>query len=400
MFKPVSVSVPASLSPAGIALALGVFCLGLSPPTRASQTDSTAVVSPARSASAPQDAGVVTEASSAFQVPASSPRTSPLRIGLATAAALVPGVLVHGSGAFVLGDANTGLRLLAWEGTGLGMFLAGGLGLVLTGASRKTVVPFSLLTMSGLGLFSLTWLADIYSALSPTFRPGLPTLDLPLWEVELGYLGVAGGPFPVGNVGTFGLTTRPGAWRFHTGAEIAVDADNRRFGAGLVRRFFGPLAHGPGAGDDSYLEGEVRSTVHSFGDEGFHQGTGDLLVRGRRALARTTPRLAGAFAEMAVGIGLESYHFADSTDLNTRLLGEVAFGVNLGRGGPVRGEAMAFYDHRKDGFVGGLPLFGIAGHAGARARIHWGPRWGLAAEVAAGRSTASRLAIIYTGDRS
>src|SRR5687767_2236597 len=89
--------------------------------------------------------------------PAPKPPTpSSLRIGLATTAAVVPGLLVHGTGAFALGDTRTGLRLLKWEGAGLGMFLAGGLGLVFTGASRKTVVPFSLLTMQGLGLFTVS----------------------------------------------------------------------------------------------------------------------------------------------------------------------------------------------------------------------------------------------------
>jgi hypothetical protein len=370
------------------ALALGGLC-GLFGPATANANQTNDVT-----------AEVAAGASDAPPSPPTQATPSPLRIGLATGAAIVPGFLVHGAGTFASGDTRTALRLLAWEGAGLGMFLAGGLGLVFTGASRKTVIPFSTLTMGGLGLFAISWLADIYSTLSPAFRPGRPMVDLPEWELELGYLGVAGGPFSVGQIGTLGFTARPGAWRFNGGVELAVDADNRRFSSGLARRFYGPVAAGPIPGDDSYLEVEARGSVHTFGEEGFKQGTGDLLLRGRYALSRSALRLTGAFAEMAVGIGLESYHFEQGTDLNNRLLGEVGFGTNVGRGGPLRGEFMAFYDHRKDGFTGGLPLFGIAGHAGLRGRMFWGPRWGLAAEVAAGRSTTGRLSLVYSGGRS
>ncbi len=334
----------------------------------------------------------------------SAPDTSPalpppsvLRLTLATGAAIVPGLLVHGAGTFVSGDRSTGLRLLAWEGAGLGMFLAGGLGLLFTGASRQTVVPFSLLTLSGLGIFSITGLADLYGALAPAFDPGQPMRDLPGWELELGYLGVARGPFAAGQLGTVAFTVRPGAWRIDGAGELALDAANRRLRLGMARRFWGPTATGSPPEDDGYLEAEMRASVHSFGDDGFAQRTGDLLLRGRRSLARTAARLAGAFAEMGFGVGLESYHFPEGTDLNSRLIGEVGFGVNVGGGGSLRGEMMAFYDHRKDGFTGGLPLFGIAGHVGLRGRFYLGPRWGLGGELASGRATTGRLSLIYTG---
>ncbi|HEY0711179.1 MAG TPA: hypothetical protein VGF45_00775 [Polyangia bacterium] len=391
---------PAPRSTTFLALALGVLCT-LPTPARA-LTNAAKAAAPAVGPSAGLPGPAAADPLVVDQAPDSDAPASPspLRIGLATAASIVPGVLVHGSGAFVLGDKRTALRLLAWEGTGLGMFLAGGIGLALTGASRRTVIPLSLLTMSGLGLFSLTWLADIYGALSPVFQPGRPMLALPDWELEFGYLGVAGGPFDAGTIAAFGVTARPGAWRLHAAVDLALDADNQRFWAAATRRFVGPNASGSRFHDDSYLELELRGGLHNFGADGFTQTTGDVLARGRRALVHTASPLAGAFAEMGFGIGLETYHFEQGTDLNSRLLGEVAFGANIGRGGPVRGEVMTFYDHRKDGYTGGLPLFGIAGHAGLRTRLYFAERWGLLAEVATGRSTTARLSLLYVGGSS
>src|SRR5204863_8650382 len=71
----------------------------------------------------------------------------------ATAAALFPGVLVHGTGHFVAGDRRTGYRLLAMEGLGLGLTLTGGATLAFTGASRHLSPPIFALPVAGLGLF-------------------------------------------------------------------------------------------------------------------------------------------------------------------------------------------------------------------------------------------------------
>src|SRR5262245_14578231 len=108
-------------------------------------TSHAAAAGPPPSASASPPA---TEAQSAK----AAPRVGPSRRALATSAGmLVPGVLAHGSGHFVLGEPETARRLLLMEATGLALFLTGGVTIVLTGASRYFVAPSATLTIGGFG---------------------------------------------------------------------------------------------------------------------------------------------------------------------------------------------------------------------------------------------------------
>src|SRR6185295_16305047 len=88
------------------------------------------------------------------------------RRALSTAAALVPGALVHGSGHFALGESETGGALLAAEGAGLGMVLGGGAVLFLSGASRYLVGPAAVVTILGVGVFGASFGADLYGTLA------------------------------------------------------------------------------------------------------------------------------------------------------------------------------------------------------------------------------------------
>src|SRR6478609_3699467 len=81
---------------------------------------------------------------------------------LPTAAAIVPGVVVHGAGHYALGEPETARQLLLMEGVGLGLFVTGGLTLWLSGASRYLVAPAATATIAGFGLFSTSYFADIY----------------------------------------------------------------------------------------------------------------------------------------------------------------------------------------------------------------------------------------------
>ncbi len=90
---------------------------------------------------------------------------------LATGAAVVPGVIVHGAGHYVLGDSGTAGKLLLAEGIGLGMVAVGGTGLFLTGASRYTVGPLAAISMFGVGVFSLSLIADVYGVATADQAP-------------------------------------------------------------------------------------------------------------------------------------------------------------------------------------------------------------------------------------
>src|SRR5258707_8625272 len=91
----------------------------------------------------------------------------PRRTPLAAAAAILPGVVVDGSGHFVAGDSKTGYRLLALEGLGLGTLAVGFVPIVASGASRRLVGPAAALTVAGVGMFAISFLADLYGVLAP-----------------------------------------------------------------------------------------------------------------------------------------------------------------------------------------------------------------------------------------
>src|SRR4051812_27157464 len=88
------------------------------------------------------------QASGSLAAPNSKPTTKADSVAvqprsrlLPAAAAAVPGLVIHGAGHFALGQPRTARNLLLMEGVGLGAFLAGGLTLAFTGASRYFVAP-------------------------------------------------------------------------------------------------------------------------------------------------------------------------------------------------------------------------------------------------------------------
>ena len=97
---------------------------------------------------------------SAGAVVADEPEPDPLAIG----AAIVPGVLLHGSGSYVAGERRTARRLLALEGAGLAVTGVGAVPMLATGASRWVSGPSVALIATGMGMVLVGWAADIYSA--------------------------------------------------------------------------------------------------------------------------------------------------------------------------------------------------------------------------------------------
>ena len=107
---------------------------------------------------------------------------------LPTAAAVVPGLVVHGAGHYARGETATAKNLLLMEGIGLGLFLGGGVTLFATGASRYFVAPAATAAITGFGLFSTSYLADIYGTVSRDGDAALSRQRPPArFETELGY---------------------------------------------------------------------------------------------------------------------------------------------------------------------------------------------------------------------
>lgn len=303
-------------------------------------------------------------------------KVSKSRRAAAVGASLFPGVLAHGSGHFLLGDHETTRRLLIAEGVGVGLVAAGGVPLWLTGASRHyTALPIALL-VSGVGVFALSWAADVYGATGAGGpRPPLATAPV---ELELGYGYVDDPRFDYSSFAVTAASISLGRVRLAPITWIALDDDNQRLRLEASYAFW--------RGEDaSRLEVQTAATHHRYHDDGFNVSTLEASVGGRLDMQRVSSSMAGSFADLSLGIGSEltNYYAAGAgADLSEMLLARFAYGVALGCAhSPVRGEASIYYDHRRDTLTGGIspgtgPGSGFIGLFGVEGLVHLGPRWG------------------------
>lgn len=335
-----------------------------------------------------------------LESPSPTPPESRPSFGVVPAAvSVVPGLLLHGLGPLVAGDTHTAKRLFALEGAALGLTAAGLVPIALTGASRRTIGPLYALTLTGVGLFSLSAMSNLYAAAAPVFNPGVPPPSLPPLELELGYQHVSDPHFTYRHFLAVGAQARWDALRLDAAARVSPDDGNTRLRLGGAYRLLGSPERALAGSDGSMLDVEGGAYFHRFPTEVFSTVGGDVSLRGRYAMERLSPRLVGSFAELSVGVNFFGYHYSGGVSedaLHNNLLVTFGYGVWLGRGGPLRGEAMLYYSHRKDDFAGGLVALGdIPGHFGLRGRMLLTERWGVAAELQAGSAYVGRLSLIY-----
>ena len=318
---------------------------------------------------------------------------------LPVVASVVPGLLFHGLGPLVAGDTRTAGQLFAMQGTGLGLLIGSGIPIALTGASRRVIGPLYAVALTGASLFSISAMANIYSAVSPAFEPGVPAASLPPLELDFGYQYVSDPNFDYGHFLALGATARLDAVRLEATARWSVDEGNARVWVGGGYRLLGASERARGGEDGTAVELEVGAVYHRFPTEGFLMTGGELGLRGRYAMARMSPRLEGSFAEASMGLAFQGYRFfgpVSDDGLHQQLLFTFAYGVYLGRGGPLKGEALLYYDHRKDDYAGGLKGgSGVPGHFGLRGRVLLSERWGVSADVQAGSAYVARLSAVY-----
>jgi hypothetical protein len=316
-----------------------------------------------------------------------------------TAVSVVPGLLLHGLGPLVAGDTAEAKRFFALQGAALGLTAAGLVPIALTGASRRTIGPLYALTLSGVGLLALSGVGNLYGAASPLFDPGMPPPSLPPLELELGYQHVDDPHFDYRHFLALGAQARWDALRLDAAARVSPDDGNTRLRFGGAYRLVGSPERALAGSDGTALDVEAGVYFHRFPTEVFSTAGGDVSLRGRYAMERFSPRLAGSFAEMSVGTSFFGYHYSGGVGedaLHQNLLVTFGYGVWLGRGGPLRGEALLYYSHRKDEYAGGLVALGdIPGHFGLRGRVLLTERWGVATELQAGSAFVGRLSLLY-----
>ncbi|MBZ4419767.1 hypothetical protein K8638_25140 [Myxococcus sp. RHST-1-4] len=319
---------------------------------------------------------------------------------LPAAASVLPGLLFHGLGPWLAGDGHTAKRLFALEGTGLGLIALGGVPIAFTGASRRTIAPLYAVTLAGFSVFGISALANLYSVTSPAFDPGQAPLTLPPLELEMGYQYVSDPAFDYGHFVSLGALARFDSVRLEGSARVSPDEGNTQVRLGGAYRLVGEPERALRGWDGTALDAELFGLYHRFPTEGFTASGVEVALRGRYAMARVSPALAGSFAEASLGASFQGYSYPGAVsdgNLSEQLLFTFGYGVWLGRGGPVRGSAMLYYDHRKDDFAGGMRTRGggVVGSFGLRGRALLTEDWGVGAELQAGGALVGRLSLIY-----
>jgi hypothetical protein len=342
------------------------------------------------------DAGPVGELDEpAAPEPEPRPGPSTLRRIAAVGAAIVPGFFVRGTGSFVAGERRTARRLFVAGTLGLAVGAAGGLAVGPTGAAPQLIWPGAPLAVLGVGVFVPTWLADIWVAAGGERVRGGP-IGTPPWSLELSAGGLRD-PHRARTLTGAAATVELG--RLGLGASALLDpAGDQRTGALEARWRIRGAAAGSGPIDDgSRLHVRAAARYHRDDPDAVSLATIELELALRAELRRLDPRLAGMFLELSTGAGLERVTYAGGVrDLDSLLLGRFAWGAYLGR----RGEALLFYDHRRDDLAGGLfagGASGFLGSVGAAAQLVVAGPWAVRGELEVGNAWIGTLAVRYHG---
>ncbi|MET0388478.1 MAG: hypothetical protein ABW321_21080 [Polyangiales bacterium] len=308
------------------------------------------------------------------------------------AAALVLGPVVHGAGHFTAGQTSTALTLLAAEGVGVLGAVAGLAGLAATGASEKTVAPLAGVAALGVGLFATSWLADVYGVVTPPGGFGRAVLR-PALVAEAGVFGVIDPVFEHDALAYVGGRAFLGRSSLALEGHVGVDHDNQRLRGVYAYR----LLEWDAA---TYVEAELGAVHHRYAPEGFSMTFGEAAISGSLDLGRVAPTLHGAFVSGAFGLAFGAHRYFDvATESDSLLLIRIAFGCFIGDGGSLS----LYYDHRHDGYTGGLKMFGLGsgviGHVGAALQYYVSPEWGFSVRAETGSAHMLGASVLFRRKR-
>jgi hypothetical protein len=322
-------------------------------------------------------------------------RPSSLRRAAAIAVAIGPGFILRGAGSYVLGERRTGKRLLTLGTLGITGGLMGALAVGATGGTPKLLWPGVPVTLVGAGLYLPTWLADIWVAAGGDAVRGTPR-SAPPWSLELASM-VLHDPYRTRALAAAAARVELG--RVGLGASALLDAggDTRAGDVEARVRIRGAAATNRPIADGGHLYVRAAARYHRDDPDDVSLATAEVELVGRGELRHLDPLLAGTFLELSTGAGLERAAYAGGArELDAILLGRFAWGAYLGR----CGEAMIFYDHRRDHLAGGIYAWrasGFLGSVGARATFPVAGPWAVRAELEIGNAWLGTLALRYHG---
>jgi hypothetical protein len=317
-----------------------------------------------------------------------------------------PGFLLHGSGVWLQGRNQTAQRLVLLEGAAVLTTFASGFVLFQTGAARDVVGPTALGAVAGVGTFGVSFLANVYAAWAPRDGWGEPLRRSALLESSAGYLYVYDPQFEYRHFATVQVVARPLAWRLAANVAVAPGQDNQRIELGLGYRVLGVRGRGEeAASDGSYLEPRLGFTEHRFEADGFSARVFELALEGRLDTDRYLPDVRGAFFQGEAGYARQVFRNdvpgPNPTTWTSLLLAQVGFGLYLGNRADRQtgGEVQLYYNHRHDGFAGGLKVNGLgsgpAGHFGILGSYRLSPEWGVRLRTEAGSAYTLGLDAVW-----
>lgn len=318
------------------------------------------------------------------------PRTlTRTRRALAIAAAVVPGLVLRGAGSWVAGEKRAAVTLAGAAAGGL-VLLGGGAGFVGGSNGHPYSMPAVPFVIAGGGAILTSWVEDIWIAAGGSAVDAAPRVR-PLYSLEVGEV------------------WQHDAYRERLYQRVAASIDVGRFGAsaaGLLS-FTGDAwlvfadARVRVLGDDACtwcVRVRAGGRVQRDRDDRVTQLVGEVEVLGRLGLARFDRAMRATFVELSTGLGVNRVTYAEmASEVDNLLLGRFAWGAYV-----PGGEITAFYDHRRDGLVGGIDAWraaGFIGSFGASADIRVDGPWALRGEFQVGNSYLTTLAIAYRGDR-
>lgn len=319
---------------------------------------------------------------------------------VAVAGSVLPGLLVHGSGSWLSGDDETAQRLLITEGVGIGLMGGSLVGLALTGAARDWAGLFISTAIVGAGAFGLSLLADVYHTALPEALGQHPG-GLPWGSSEVGVLWINDPRLNYGPVVQSRGVLRSGQWSSGFVLSHAPEALHQR-----LRLENGFVLWGSSAERLKFRTGGSHATVFvavettTFGKANYTTNAAEALLSVRMDSEQLLPRIRGAFFEWEVGYSgrRTKYGNTGNTLDDSLLLGGFGFGVYHGDPTTRGGETRLFYDHRHDGYVGGLLQSGLGsgtiGSFGLEASHFFNPTWGLKLRAQIGAAAVLGLHVV------
>ena len=317
--------------------------------------------------------------------------------------AIVPGVALHGSGHYALGQKKTALALLISEGIGLALTI-GGIGTLLaSGNSREIAGPALVATVFGSGLLLGSFGADLYGTLNTDGGAVDSRSRAPArLESELGYRYVADPHFSYGHFLVESLTLRRGYFRLTPSAWFATDSSNVRYRVEGAYRLIG-LSPGEPSKLDDRLDLVLGGTHQRYLPEHFQRSGIEFMLDTRFDFSHFGDTLRGSFIDLALGYGIAkvSYDIQGSSvpsDTDDILLARVGLGVALRGRAAAGSEVRLYYDHRHDDYAAGFltpgRISGVFGKFGADFRWFFTPRVGLLADAHLGSALVGGLSLL------